>query len=266
LSTFLRPFLDGRRARVIVAPLSWRAVAPRRAVRGSATLGGVTLAAAPLAGLADRTFTAVLFDMDGTLISSRAVVDRSWARLRDEFDIPAERFGVVHGVPARAIIERMLVDRSAQEREAALHRIVELEVTDTEGVEVLPGAVAALDLLGAAGRCAIVTSSGRPLAAARLAVTGLDAPVVVTADDVEHGKPHPDPFIEGARALGVDPATCLVVEDAPPGIAAARAAGSAVLALTTTYPADRVDGDAVVPDLGAVRFVLTDDGVRVTSA
>ena len=220
----------------------------------------------PLGALADRIFAAVLFDMDGTLVSSRAIVDRSWERLRQEFDIPAERFGHIHGVPAKALIDRMLADRSPGERAAALDRIVELEVTDTDGIEVLPGSVAALDLLGEARRCAIVTSSGRDLAAIRLAVTGLSAPVVITADDVERGKPHPDPFLEGARALGVAASACLVVEDAPPGIEAGRAAGSAVLALATTYDAARLDGDAVVPDLGAVRFEIVAGGVRVRLA
>ncbi len=219
-----------------------------------------------LAALADRTFAAVLFDMDGTLLSSRAVVDRSWERLRQEYRVPPESVEHIHGVPARAIIERILADRSPAERAAALDRIVELEESDTEGIVVLPGAVAALDLLGAARRCAIVTSSGRGLAATRLAITGLSAPVVVTADDVEHGKPHPDPFVAGARALGFAAASCLVVEDAPPGIAAGRAAGAAVLALSTTYPEDRLDGDAVVPDLSAVRFEVTGDGVRLTAA
>jgi sugar-phosphatase len=221
----------------------------------------------PAADIFGRVFAAVLFDMDGTLISSVTVVERSWARLIEEFAIPTERLFSVHGIPARAVIDTWLADRPAEQRDAALERIIELEVNDTEGIRILPGAVAALDLLAAAGRCAIVTSSGRRLAGVRLAATGLPAPtVLVTADDVEHGKPAPDPFVAGARALGAEPGDCLVVEDATPGIVAARAAGCAVLALATTHGPEEVDGDAVVDDLAAVRFAVGPDGVRVSRA
>jgi sugar-phosphatase len=195
------------------------------------------------------------------------VVDRSWARLVEEFAVPAERVIPVHGIPARAILDRMLEDRSPDEREAALQRIIELEASDTEGIEILPGAVAALDALTAAGRCAIVTSSGRRLAGVRLAATGLPAPsVLVTADDVERGKPFADPFVAGALALGAEPRECLVVEDAPPGIAAARAAGCAVLALVTTHGREDLDGDAIVDHLADVRFDILPDGVRLRRA
>jgi sugar-phosphatase len=212
----------------------------------------------------DRTFAAVLFDMDGTLISSVGSVLRSWARLAREFEIPADRFGQFHGIPARDLVDGMLHDRSPEERARALHRIVEIEIDDVADIEVLPGAAAALAALVPHGRCAVVTSCGRTLAAARLRAAGLTVPdVMVTADDVVRGKPDPEPFRTGARLLGVDPRACLVVEDAPAGIAAGRAAGAATLALTTTVTAGEIDGDLVVPDLAAVRLEATNDGVRV---
>jgi mannitol-1-/sugar-/sorbitol-6-phosphatase len=212
----------------------------------------------------DRTFAAVLFDMDGTLISSVASVVRSWTRLAQELDIPAISFTELHGVPARDLVTRMLPDRSPAEREHALRRVVELEMEDVDDIEILPGAAEALTALAATGRCAIVTSCGRDLAATRLRTAGVAVPaVVVTADDVRHGKPDPEPFRLGAERLGVDPRQCLVVEDAAAGIASARAAGAATLALTTTMVAERLDGDVVVGDLGAVRFSLVPDGVRV---
>ena len=90
--------------------------------------------------------------------------------------------------------------------------------------------------------------------------------VLVTVDDVAHGKPHPDPFLEAARRLGVDPRRCLVVEDAPKGLEAAQAAGCFTLAVVTTTPREALDADAIVADLSEVRFEVADDGVRVSLA
>ena len=78
-----------------------------------------------------------------------------------------------------------------------------------------------------------------------------------------HGKPHPDPFLEAARRLGVDPRRCLVIEDAPKGLEAAHAAGCFTLAVVTTTPREALDADAVVADLSEVRFEVNQDGVRV---
>lgn len=221
--------------------------------------------------LAERSFAAVLFDMDGTLISSVASVERSWARLAGELDVPPLVFAELHGIPARDLIVRLLPDHSAADRDRALARVIAIEMDDTADIEVLPGAEAALTALAGSGRSAIVTSCSGELAGARLRAAGLVAPdVVVSADDVHRGKPDPEPFRTGAQRLGVDPRQCLVVEDAAAGIASGRAAGAAILALTTTMGAHPElggpDGDLVVPDLAAVRFVTEQDGVRVESA
>lgn len=213
--------------------------------------------ASPLAG---RRFAAVLLDMDGTLVDSTAAVVRSWVTWALERGIDPHRLQGYHGVPAAAIV-RELVDGA--DAEAATARIDELERLDVDGITVLPGAAQALAALPP-GRAAIVTSCVRPLAEARIAAAGLDRPaVVVTADEVEHGKPHPEPFLLGAARLGVDPADCLVVEDAPSGLAAARAAGMATLAVTTTTPAEQLDADVVVTTLADVRLVAHEDGVEV---
>ncbi|WP_372595204.1 HAD-IA family hydrolase [Actinotalea sp.] len=207
-------------------------------------------------------YAAVLFDLDGTLLSSTAAVERSWDRLAVEYAIPAERFFAYHGMTARAILERLLPDRSADERETAHERIVELESSDTEGVEALPGAAEALAALVPTGRCAIVTSGSRVLARARLAAAGVDVPaVVITADDVEHGKPDPEPYLTAARALGVAAADCLVVEDAAAGLASGRASGATTLGLRTTLGAGIVEADLVVDDLSAVRLEPAVGGV-----
>lgn len=220
-----------------------------------------------LADLSERSFAAVLFDLDGTLVSSTRAVVRSWARLAEEYAIPSERFFHVHGIPARAALARMLADRTPREREEAYDRILEIELADTADTDVLPGAAGALDVLVTDGRCAIVTSGGRRLAQARIVAAGLPIPrVLITVDDVERGKPEPDPYLAGAQALGVAPGDCLAVEDAPPGIASAQAAGCAVLALATTYPAGDLGAHVVVPDLASVRFAVGPDGIRVRHA
>lgn len=213
----------------------------------------------------DRTYAAVLFDMDGTLVDSVDSVVRSWARLAAEFAIPAERFGEFHGIPARALLDHLLPERSEAERRRALERVTELEIADVAGVSALPGATAALGALAGVGRCAVVTSSSRDLVAARLAASGLPVPVVVvTADDVRRGKPDPEPFLVAATRLRVDPARCLVVEDASTGIVAARAAGATAVGVRTTNPA--IAADLVVADLDDLRFTAVPDGVRVAAA
>ena len=219
----------------------------------------MTPAVHDLSSLQGRVFDAVLFDLDGTLINSTAAVLRSWVTWAREHDIEVSRLEGNHGVPAAQIIASVL---PADRLPAALARI-EIEVADVEGILVLPGAVQALQALGA-GRSAIVTSCTRELVRARLAATGLVAPeVVVTADDVTTGKPDPAPYLLGAQRLGVDPARCLVVEDAPMGLLAGRLAGAATLAVTTTTPAAELVADAVVIDLSNVEFTMAADGVRV---
>ncbi|MCM3533587.1 HAD-IA family hydrolase [Cellulosimicrobium funkei] len=223
----------------------------------------------PGVAFAGRTFDAVLFDMDGTLIDSVPAVDRNWRRWAAEHGLPdAEDFQIQHGTPARTLIATLL---PADQVEPAYDRIHELELEDNEGVTILPGTRDALAALPPQ-RQAIVTSCTRPLAAARMAASGLVAPsVVVTADDVAHGKPDPDPFLLGAERLGVDPARCLVVEDAPAGVASARAAGCAVLVVTGTHTADELASASPAPDalaagLAAVRFAAGPDGIRITDA
>jgi mannitol-1-/sugar-/sorbitol-6-phosphatase len=220
-----------------------------------------------LGTLEDRTFAAVLFDMDGTLIDSIPVVVRSWLRWAEEEGVDPHRLAGFHGVPARGVAAALLPPERV---DAAVERIEAIEIADTEGITILPGTLDALAALRAAGPdgrdlAAIATSCTAPLAAARITATGLPAPaVVVTASDVAQGKPHPDPFLLAARRLGVDPRECLVVEDAPGGLEAARAAGCATLAVSTTTAAADLIADAVVDDLGAVRFRVESGRVRLT--
>jgi mannitol-1-/sugar-/sorbitol-6-phosphatase len=200
---------------------------------------------------------ALLFDMDGTLVDSTASVLRGWQTVAAEFPIPPDLFALVprHGRPAVEILADLLPGELIP---AAAERLDELERSDTGDVVPLPGASRLL-AAAPAGRWAVVTSAGRPLARVRLGAAGvdtagIDAPVLVTIDDVSRGKPDPEPFLLGAKLLGVPPERCLVFEDAPAGLAAARAAGAATVAVTTTHSADELDADVVVADLSAVRI------------
>jgi sugar-phosphatase len=163
-------------------------------------------------------------------------------------------------MPARAIVVSHL---PAERVEEGFSMIETMEVEDTAGIVVLPGAEALLAALPR-DRWAVVTSCTAPLAAARMQATGIRPEVLVTASDTARGKPNPDPYLAAAARLGVDPHDCLVVEDAPAGIAAGRAAGCSTLAVAGTLPVEELEADLVAPSLEAVRIEPTAAGLRVT--
>jgi sugar-phosphatase len=207
--------------------------------------------------LGGRTFDAVLFDMDGTLVDSTPAVERSWAIWGAEYGLTRSVLEAGHGQPASQLVRKVL---GADRLDEGLRRIADLELHDIADITVLPGAA---ELLAAvpADRAAIVTSATRELAMARITAAGLAAPAaLVTFDDVTHGKPDPEPFLTGAARLGVDPRRCLVVEDAPAGIRAAQAAGCATLAVTTTSLRADLHADLVVDSLIEVSIVAGPDG------
>ncbi|GAA0474221.1 HAD-IA family hydrolase [Streptomyces olivaceiscleroticus] len=206
---------------------------------------------------------ALLFDNDGTLVSSMESVHRCWSRWAEEYGV-TEAFARVelHGRPAADIVADLL---PAERIPEALARIEELETEDADGVVLLPGTRELLDFLPA-DRWAVVTSATRKLAEARLAAVGIRPKHLITADDITRGKPDPEPFLLAARHLGVDPARCAVFEDAPAGLAAGRAAGAKTVALTTTAPAEELVADVIVPDLSAVSAQATAGGVEITTA
>jgi sugar-phosphatase len=207
---------------------------------------------------------ALLFDNDGTLVSTLASVERCWTRWAKEYRITAEDFAriALHGRPASEIVADLLPAHLVPE---AVARVEQLEVDDVPdgGVELLPGTKDFLDALPA-DRWAVVTSATRRLGEARLTAVGIRPKTLVTADDVTRGKPDPEPYLLAARELGVDPAHCVVFEDAPAGLAAGRAAGMRTVALATTHPARELDADLVVKDLSALSALVTDGGVQVS--
>ena len=174
----------------------------------------------------------VLFDLDGVLIDSTPAVARCWKKWAARHGLnPEEVVKRAHGRPSIATIRELLPQADA-ERE---NRIVErAEIEDIEGVVPLPGAQELLQALPLS-RWTIVTSCTRPLAEVRLRAAGLKIPAkMVTCSDVENGKPHPEPYLKGAAALGIAAADCAVVEDVPAGIRSGKAAGAKVIALRTT--------------------------------
>jgi len=183
----------------------------------------------------------VLFDMDGVLVDSTRAVARVWAQWARErgFD-PEYVTRVAHGRPSMATIRELLPNADHE----AENRIVETrEIEDVEGIATCPGATELLESLPP-DRWVLVTSSTRPLAEVRLRAGGHRKPKhIITGSDIAHGKPHPEPFLKAAAMLGVGPEKCLVIEDAPAGIQAGKAAGCRVLALRTTM-SDEVLGRA----------------------
>ena len=182
---------------------------------------------------------AVLLDMDGTLVDSDAAVERSWRTWAAEYPVDPGRGPLIApGLPALANVRRLRPDLSQDEAAAAAQRQLELEYVDVADVTAAPGAhglLAELDRLGLPW--AVVTSADVRLAQIRLAAARITPALLVTIDDVRHGKPDPEGYLLAARKLGADPRRCLVVEDAEAGARAGRAAGAMVAALKGV-PAD----------------------------
>jgi sugar-phosphatase len=202
--------------------------------------------------------SAILFDLDGVLCDSTRAVDREWREWAARKGVDGDAvMAIAHGVRTLEVIQRVAPHLDA---EAEAIEIENHEAGDQRGVSVMPGAA---DLVNSIpeGRWGVVTSGSRLLATNRLRHCGLPVPkVLVTADDVAHGKPHPEPYLKGAERLGFSPAECLVIEDAPAGIESARGGGMKVVGITSTYAADALGhADAVIGKLGQIR--VTSDGV-----
>lgn len=181
---------------------------------------------------------AILFDMDGVLIDSTPAVARVWSQWARErgFD-PEKVVRLAHGRPSISTIRDLLPNA---DHEAENGEVERREIADLEGVVPLPGARRLLASLPQE-RFAIVTSSTRKLAEARLYAAGLPVPTFfVTSTDIVDGKPHPEPYLKAAGKLETDPRECIVVEDVPSGIRSGKAAGARVIAFPTTVKAEEL--------------------------
>lgn len=192
--------------------------------------------------------TPYLLDIDGTLVDSTAVVERVWRRIATEFG--AELSAILANCHGRRDVDVVAEFFAPGVRDDVLRWIAGLESEAVAGVVAVPGAAEFLTQL-APGQWAAVTSGSAGLMAARLTAAGLPVPpVLVAAEHVAQGKPHPEGYVRAAKALDVEPRGCVVVEDAPAGVAAGRSAGATVVAVTTTHPAEQLaQADAILPDL-----------------
>ena len=191
---------------------------------------------------------AMLFDLDGVLADSTRSVVRAWSAWARRVGLdPDELIPKVHG---RRAIETIRSVRPELDAEAELTTLVADETTDNDDTVEIPGAGALVRSLPS-DAWAIVTSGLRDVATARLVAAGIPIPaIMITAESIERGKPDPDCYLRGAAALGVAPAACVVVEDAPIGAAAARAAGMRLVGLTTTHSrAELEPAELILPDL-----------------
>ena len=203
--------------------------------------------------------SAILFDLDGVLVDSTRSVDRQWRLWAERKGVDGDKvIAIAHGVRTIEVIRFVAPHLDA---ESEVREIESREAEDTDGVEIMSGAVDLVRTIPE-GHWGVVTSGTRDLASARLRFGGLPVPkVLVTADDVVNGKPHPEPYLKGAKLLGVKPTDCLVIEDAPAGIQSARAGGMKVVGITSTYPESQLStADIVVRRLAQIR--VGQDGGR----
>lgn len=203
--------------------------------------------------------SAILFDLDGVLVNSAECVERTWRRWAVEHDLdPARVIEVAHGRRTIETIKAVAPHLAAANEAAALESG---QSNTTDGVYKVPGVRELLERLPP-NSWAIVTSGTRDLASARIRHTGIPMPrILVCADEIQRGKPDPEGYLAAAKLLGKSPAECVVIEDAPTGIEAARAAGMRAIAVSGTYSADALTmADLIVPHLRALNIRTPGNG------
>jgi len=206
----------------------------------------------------DIVASGVLFDMDGTLVDSTAVVEGAWTRFGTEHGIDPQTILVFsHGRQTIDTVQHFLPDLSLDEQLHIVDVMIAAEVDNVEGILEVPGAAAFVSRLVDAGvPVALVTSAPRELAVNRMRAAGVHVPAaLVASEDVDHGKPHPDGYLRGAALLGVDPTECVAFEDAPAGLQAAIASGA------TTVVVGALEHDVTA----GLHRVTGYEGITVTS-
>ena len=203
--------------------------------------------------------SAILFDLDGVLVDSTRAVDREWREWAARKGVDGDAImAIAHGVRTIEVIRRVAPHLDAETEAAAIENH---EAHDQRGVTVMSGAAELLQSIPD-GRWGVVTSGSRLLAQNRLRYCGLPVPeVLVTSDDVANGKPHPEPYLKGAKLLGFPPEECLVIEDAPAGIQSARAGGMKVIGMASTYQPEKLAmAEAIIKAFSQLTVVSNGSG------
>ncbi|KAK7694221.1 hypothetical protein QCA50_001401 [Cerrena zonata] len=199
------------------------------------------------------TVDAILFDMDGTLIDSTPGVLQAWRTFALDYGLNAAE--VAHASHGRRLYDTLKEYCRIDDENKLQAEIIRFEDEVIRGGPVpLPGAQSLLEQIQAGSPSAsgwtIVTSATNLYTPQALAKCGIPLPPLgaVTSNDVAYGKPHPAPYLAGARRLGVDPSRCLVIEDAPSGLASGNAAGCKTIAVCTSHTAPAIRESGVKPD------------------
>lgn len=200
--------------------------------------------------------------MDGTLVDSTAVVESAWAGWAKRYNLPlGEVLHFSHGRPTRATLEHFLpeIDHTSD-----LAELEAFELTELDGIKAVPGAAATV-AAAARGFWAVVTSAPRDLAVARIRAAGLPLPnVLIPADEIRHGKPHPEGYLAAAAKLGVSPSDCVVFEDTRPGIKSGLSAGMQVVGLFTTFAPEELCHHPAVRDFRDIQIESIGEVFEIT--
>lgn len=206
-------------------------------------------------------FRAIIFDLDGVLVDSAEVVENYWREWAVKHQLPPERvIKTAHGRRTVDAITELLPHTDAQ-KEA--EKIAHEEGTQTDGLKIFEGAKELLESLPE-GSWAVATSGTKSTALTRLNFAGIPIPkILITAEDVDTGKPDPQVYILASKRLRIAPSKCIVIEDTPAGIEAARRAGMTPIAVTTTHSQKELgDAEVIVPSIGALH-IETKEGLKL---
>lgn len=205
---------------------------------------------------------ALLFDMDGTLVNSKAAVEISWQRFAEKHQLDFQEIMVIsHGRRTEEIVAHFLPNDDIQ-KEAEI--VTADEIAEIAGVVEIAGARQLLTALPK-DRWAVVTSAGRELFESRMAAAGLPLPdVIITAENVSIGKPDPEGYLSAAAKLGFSANECIVFEDAPAGIQAGQQAGAKVVALATELDEKMLDKQDYLLDYQAVKLMTVNEAEGIT--